>query len=292
MPPEPKDPRVTVTPSATTVGPSGTRFTEVRWFESLDSTNRYLLDEARHGASEGLVVVADSQTAGRGRLGRRWEAPPGDNLLVSVLLRPDLPDNARHLASAVVALAAADACAAATGVSVRIKWPNDLLVGDRKLAGVLAEADIGTGAGQAAGTPAPIVVGIGINVGWPIWTAEAHGLSSELAASATSLLRETGEVVDRYRLLDDLLRSLDPRVAELATSQGRDSQAAEFRDRCATLGSRVRVEMADGSMDGTAVDITSDGHLVVELDDGERRTIVAGDVVHVRTGGEPGTPVR
>ena len=66
MPPEPKDPRVTVTPSATTVGPSGTRFTEVRWFESLDSTNRYLLDEARHGASEGLVVVADSQTAGRG----------------------------------------------------------------------------------------------------------------------------------------------------------------------------------------------------------------------------------
>ena len=122
---------------------SGTRFRDIRCFDSIDSTNRYLLEEARKGAAEGVVAVADHQTAGRGRLGRRWEAPGGSNLLMSVLLRPPLPADQRQLASSVVALAATDAIAAVVGLEVGIKWPNDLLAPDgRKVAGVLAEADL------------------------------------------------------------------------------------------------------------------------------------------------------
>src|SRR5271168_5153562 len=135
----------------------GTRFTDVRRFGTIDSTNRYLLEEARAGAHEGVVAVADHQTAGRGRLGRRWEAAPGANLLVSVLLRPALAPQRAQLGASVVALAAAEAVWAVAGVEVGIKWPNDLLAADgRKVAGVLAEADVS--ASTTAGGPSPPIV--------------------------------------------------------------------------------------------------------------------------------------
>jgi BirA family biotin operon repressor/biotin-[acetyl-CoA-carboxylase] ligase len=255
---------------------AGTRFTDVRRFDTIDSTNRYLLDEARRGAPEGVVAVADHQEAGRGRLGRRWEAPPGANLLVSVLLRPDLPPASRHLASAVVALAAADAVDAVAGLATGLKWPNDLLGPDgRKLAGVLAEADLGAAAGPAR---PPVVVGIGINVAWP---ARLDDLPPELTTTATSLALETGHPVDRSALLDALLDALEPRVADLSTPTGRARQAADLRARCVTLGAAVRVELPDASFEGTAADVTDEGHLVVDTPDG-RRTVVAGDVVHLR----------
>jgi BirA family biotin operon repressor/biotin-[acetyl-CoA-carboxylase] ligase len=277
---------------------SGTRFTDIRRFDSIDSTNRYLLGEARLGASEGVVAVAEYQSAGRGRLGRQWQAPAGSNLLVSVLLRPDLPADHRHLASAVVALAAADGVEATCGLVVGIKWPNDLLAADgRKLAGVLAEADLtvpggtpgsagapGTGpsAGPSAGRlAAPIVVGIGLNVDSP---RSDDDLAPELAGSATSLWQEVGRSVDRSELLDALLQALEPRVADLADQAGRARQAADFRARCTTLGHPVRVELADGSFEGVATDVTGQGHLVVETD-GAARTVVSGDVVHLRTTG-------
>ena len=168
------------------------RFTDIRHFDSIDSTNRYLLDEARAGAPGGVVAVADHQSAGRGRLGRRWEAPPGSNLLMSVLLRPDLPAEQRHLASAVVALAATEAVLTTQGLELGIKWPNDLQASDgRKVAGVLAEADL-TGA-EGFELP-PVVVGIGINVNWP---ATDQDLPPELVGVATSLRQLLGRPVDR-----------------------------------------------------------------------------------------------
>jgi BirA family biotin operon repressor/biotin-[acetyl-CoA-carboxylase] ligase len=266
----------------------GSGFTDVRHFESLDSTNRYLLDEARAGAPHGVVAVADHQSAGRGRLGRRWEAPAGSNLLVSVLLRPRLPAEQRHLASAVVALAAADAVAG-LGLRLGIKWPNDLLAPDgRKLAGVLAEADLGSGAGVAPGEPgerpegeppAPIVVGIGINANWPVTDGD---LPAELVGSATSLRQQLDRPVDRARLLESLLRSLGPRVADLDAPPGRQRQADDLRAGCTTIGTAVRVALSDDrSFEGVATDVTSEGHLVVATDQGSR-TVVAGDVVHVR----------
>ena len=264
----------------------GSGFTDIRRFESLDSTNRYLLDEARAGAAHGVVAVADHQSAGRGRLGRRWEAPAGSNLLMSVLLRPRLPAGQRHLASAVVTLAAADAVAE-LGLGLGVKWPNDLLAPDgRKLAGVLAEADLGPGPaapGERAGgePPAPIVVGIGINANWPVTDRD---LPAELVGSATSLRQQLERPVDRARLLESLLRSLGPRVADLDAPPGRKRQADDLRAACTTIGTTVRVDLADGaSFEGVATDVTPEGHLVVATGD-RSRTVVAGDVIHVRPG--------
>ena len=263
-----------------------TRFTDVRRFASLDSTNRYLLDEARAGAPEGVVAVADHQTAGRGRLGRTWEAPAGSNLLLSVLLRPDLGPAQRHLAATAVALAAVDAIVASVGAGGRsvarpvvgIKWPNDLVAPDgKKLAGVLAEADL---ASATTRVPAPVVVGIGINVNWPAADAD---LPPELRGVACSLRQLVGSEVDREALLAALLDALGPRVTALATVAGRVRLADDLRAGCTTLGTIVRVDLPDTSFSGTATSVTDDGHLVVDVE-GTLRTVVAGDVVHVRPG--------
>jgi len=251
---------------------SGAGFDDVRRFATLDSTNRYLLDEARRGAPDGVVAVADHQSAGRGRLGRSWESPAGANLLISVLLRPVLPPALLHLCTAAAALAAADACDAVAGVTPSLKWPNDLLVGERKLAGVLAEVDPGAPGGPPGSSA--VVVGVGINVGWP----------GPPGAGGTSLQAAAGHPVDRDELLGAFLVALAPRRAELGTTEGRRRLATEWRDRCATLGRPVRVEVAEGFFEGIATDLDDGGHLVVRTADGTR-VVPAGDVVHLREGG-------
>jgi len=260
-----------------------TRFVDVRRFESIDSTNRYLLDEARAGAPEGVVAVADHQTAGRGRLGRTWEAPPGANLLVSVLLRPAIGSGERHLATTTVALAALDAIGVVDPSAAReisIKWPNDLVErSGRKLAGILAESDL-VSVGAAEGLPPPVVVGIGINVNWPATDAD---LPPELLGLAVSLRQIVGDPVDRDALLHAFLRSLESRVVDLDSLEGRARLAEELASRCSTIGTRVRVDLSDGSFEGTATGISPDGHLVVATGEATR-TVVAGDVVHVRPG--------
>jgi BirA family biotin operon repressor/biotin-[acetyl-CoA-carboxylase] ligase len=254
------------------------RFTDIRRFASIDSTNAYLLAQARAGAPAGVVAVAEHQTAGRGRLDRRWEAPAGSNLLLSVLLRPDLAPERRHLAGAVAALAAADAALTTAGVSLGIKWPNDLQAPDgRKVAGVLAEADL-IGPGGSRGDP--LVVGIGINVNWP---AADRELPAELVGVATSLRQLVGRPVDRAALLDAVLVALAPRVEALESSAGQAGQASEFAERCLTVGTRVRVELAGETFEGSATGLAPDGHLIVDVG-GVSRTVVAGDVVHLRPG--------
>jgi BirA family biotin operon repressor/biotin-[acetyl-CoA-carboxylase] ligase len=220
-----------------------TRFRDIRELGEVDSTNRYLLDLARGGAPEGVVVVADFQTAGRGRRGRTWEAPPGGGLLASILLRPDpgeVPPDRRWLVTAAVALAAADATHA------EVKWPNDLLLGGRKLAGVLAEADAGA-----------IVVGVGINVG-----------------SAPPGAASLGPAVDRGQLLAGLLGNLEFWCRHW-------NQVGEaYRSRCATVGRSVRVELAGATVVGRAVAVEPDGRLRVIA--GEEALILSvGDVIHV-----------
>ncbi|HEV7524164.1 MAG TPA: biotin--[acetyl-CoA-carboxylase] ligase [Acidimicrobiia bacterium] len=230
---------------------AGTRFRDVRWFEVVDSTNRYLLQCASEGAPEGVVAVADEQTAGRGRLGRTWVAPAGSALLVSVLLRPALPVERTHLVTLAAGLAALDAIDrldAGSTARPGLKWPNDVVVDDRKLAGVLAEAD-GVGA---------VVVGMGCNV-------RPDALPPDLVDIATAV------PVDREQLLVAWLRAYDARLSAL------DGVVADAIAQSATLGRRVRVELARETFEGTATALTDEGFLVVD-----GRVVSAGDVVHLR----------
>ena len=235
-----------------------TDFTEVRWLSEVDSTNRYLIDEARAGAAAGLVVVADHQTAGRGRMGRTWVAPPGASLLVSVLLRPTIAVDRRHALVMVAGLAMAEAVEETTGVVAGLKWPNDLLVGDRKLGGILAEAS-----GDA------LVVGIGVNVEWV-------DVPTELTQIATACNLEGGRPVARRDLLDAFLGRYSLRLSDLEAAR------AAYEDRLVTVGRRVRVEQTDGVIIGIATGVDEAGRLLLDRDDGLVEPIAVGDVVHLR----------
>jgi BirA family biotin operon repressor/biotin-[acetyl-CoA-carboxylase] ligase len=209
--------------------------------------------------------VADHQSAGRGRLDRRWEAPPGASLLTSILFRPTFDPAELHFCTTAVALAAAEACREVAGVGPVLKWPNDLLVAEAKLAGVLAEADF-------SGQSWAVVVGIGINVAWP-------GPESVLGTCLNDL---AAEPVDRRALLGALLNALTPRKDLLDSPDGRLELLAELRQRCATLGQRIRVELAAEAISGVASEIDDAGHLIVQTPAGPR-TVTAGDVVHLRS---------
>jgi BirA family biotin operon repressor/biotin-[acetyl-CoA-carboxylase] ligase len=246
----------------------GTRFTDVRVLATVDSTNRLLLDEAPGGAPEGRVVVADHQTAGRGRRERSWSAPPGSALLASVLLRPRLPVEHRHLVVVAAGLAAVESVASTVGVRPGLKWPNDVLAGDpeRKLAGILAEV----GAGDA------VVLGMGLNLrGAAVDPAVRH-----LAVAADEL---GGRAPTRDELLVAWLTRLEAGLSLLEVLDGPAELLRRYRDACVTIGRPVRVEIAGAApLVGTAVGVTDDGRLVVEDDQGRATAVTAGDVVHVR----------
>lgn len=239
------------------------RLGPVRHLAEIDSTNCYALDAARAGEPAGLVVVADHQSAGRGRLGRTWEAPAGASLLMSVLLRPTIRLEAMHLLTMAAGLAMADAVEAVAGFAPTIKWPNDLLVGDRKLAGMLTEAEV------TDGTVTAVVVGIGVNVQWT-------DFPPEIAETATACNLVAGRTVSRDDLLVAFIEGYDARLADL------DAVPEDYRARLGTLGQRVRIELADGAFEGLAVGVADDGSLEVRLDDGATRIVTAGDVVHLR----------
>jgi BirA family biotin operon repressor/biotin-[acetyl-CoA-carboxylase] ligase len=239
--------------SSANAGPPPSWAPVVRRVTEVGSTNAELLAAARDGAPEGLVLVAERQIAGRGRRGRRWDAPPGSSLLVSVLLRPRLP----ALVPLVGGLAAVEACDRVTGLRPALKWPNDVVVGEAKLGGLLAEA-----AGPA------VVVGLGLNVSW----------EAPLPSGALVLLTLTGRRIDRTALLDAFLSALGELRLRPASHL-----LPRYREACVTLGRDVRVETATGpAVEGRAVDVDTGGALVVESADGSRRTFLTGDVVHLR----------
>jgi len=245
------------------LGPS-TRFTTVEVLPSVDSTNRLVAARAAAGEPEGLVVAAELQTAGRGRLDRSWEAEAGAALLVSVLLRPaDLPVSRWFLLGAAAGVAARQACHQVGGFTPDLKWPNDLLVGERKLAGILAEAT-----GQAA------VVGMGLNV----HAAPPGAAWADEAA---------GQRIDRNELLAAWLDRLDHHLGRW------DDLLAAYRQACSTIGREVTVEQGDGRgrLVGRAEGVDQDGRLVVRDATGARTAVSSGDVIHLRTAaGKDGEP--
>jgi BirA family transcriptional regulator, biotin operon repressor / biotin---[acetyl-CoA-carboxylase] ligase len=241
---------------------------------SLPSTMARAAELAAGGAAEGATVLADRQTKGRGRLGRGWVAPPGSSLLLSVVLRPPLPREAVWLtvAAAGVALAAAvEAVAAGPGPLVGLKWPNDLELGGRKAAGLLAEAHL---EGQRLSW---VVLGMGVNV-----TQRREDLPPELADRATSVALALGTPVDRAALLAAWAERFVDGYRQLAAGEPGPVLAA-YRRRLVTLGRRVRAErVGAGPVVGTAVDLTATGGLVVQTDAGARVDVLAADVHHLR----------
>lgn len=239
---------------------------QIRVVEATGSTNADLLAEAADGAAAGRVLVAEEQTAGRGRLGRRWVSPPRTSLAFSVLLRPrDLPPARRVWIPLLAGVAVAAALRSSAAVDARLKWPNDVLVRGAKLAGILAEQHRDA-----------VVVGVGINV-----TLRREDLP---VAAATSLLLENAASLDREELLGAVLRELEHWYLAEAVAGDADESGlrAEYLRRCATVGEQVRVELPGGrSLTGVAADIDTGGRLIVRTPAG-MTPVSAGDVVHVR----------
>ncbi len=244
--------------------------------DEVDSTNRILADLARAGASHGTVVVAESQTAGRGRLGRLWVSPRGVNLYASILLARAGSSDTITWIPLLAAVAVVQAITTLTGLSPKVKWPNDVLVfqngAGRKLAGILVDALNSSGTGERTA-----VVGIGINVNMP-----PEAFPEDLRSCATSLLIETGRPVDRIPLLAALLGELE-RLHDQLRDHGAAGIAAAYEALCATLGKRVRIELAgNGRVEGTAAGLAPDGALRLRTGEGKILEIRAGDVVHLR----------
>jgi len=238
-------------------------------FESLPSTNTELARLASEGAAEGLAILADEQTAGRGRLQRAWSSPKGAGLYFSLLLRPAIPQDQWPLITFVAALAVGDALREGAGVETDIKWPNDLLSGERKICGILAEA-IDTPLGRS------VILGIGINL-------TQRAFPEELADVATSVAEASGRQPDRETILAALLRALSRWYSLLHEPAGREKIVAAWTSRSSyAKGRLVQVSNGDEVWQGTTCGIEDDGALRLDTAGGEVKLIRAGDVYSVR----------
>jgi BirA family biotin operon repressor/biotin-[acetyl-CoA-carboxylase] ligase len=245
--------------------------------DETPSTNTVAMALAQSGAEDGTVVVADTQTAGRGRLGRSWFSPPGQNLYCSVLLRQTTPaerlSNWLSWIPLITAVAAARAVQEAAALQPLLKWPNDVLIRDRKLGGILCES------GGSGTSGAFVVVGIGLNVNQP-----PDAFPPDLRDLATSVAGEIGRPIDRASLLAALLAELEPRMETLRFDTSIDL-INDYAALCATLGRRVRVTLADGkTVEGRADTVAPDGSLRIAPANSPSAlvSIRAGDVVHLR----------
>ena len=235
---------------------------------TIGSTNDRARELLAEPAGEGRAVVAEEQTAGRGRRGRAWHSPPGVNLTVSVALRPRLAAGVAWQLAVAAGLAARTACA--RHAPVELKWPNDLVAADgAKLGGLLVETTLD------GDQVASAVVGIGLNVNWP-----RVEMPSDFAAGATSLADLAGHPIDRVELLGALLDELD---AEVVALEAGSSPVTRYRVACTTLGSDVAVETPTGRLTGRAVEVDEHGALVIDTASG-RVALASGDVVRLRPG--------
>ncbi|MBP6964725.1 MAG: biotin--[acetyl-CoA-carboxylase] ligase [Armatimonadetes bacterium] len=232
-------------------------------FDSVASTNDLAARMAGDGAPEGTVVAADEQSAGRGRLGRRWISPPDSGLYLSIVLRPQIPADSHWQLAFVCSLAVAEAVRAATGLAAQTKWPNDVLLNGRKVAGVLVE--------RCRAADGAVIAGIGINVNTADWPAE-------IAESATSILLESLEAASRPEIERAVLDALDARY-EALKSEGFSPILDAWRGLDCTVGREVEVRAADGVVRGVAAAVSESGSLIVRSGGGALTEISAGDVL-------------
>ncbi|HXV36530.1 MAG TPA: biotin--[acetyl-CoA-carboxylase] ligase [Myxococcota bacterium] len=242
---------------------------DIRYFESVDSTNRVALELARSGAAHGTTVVAEQQTAGRGRLGRAFFSPPGANLYTSIVLRPRIDTAAAPSWILAAAIAVAEAIEQILGESdcVEIKWPNDVLLGGLKASGILMEL------GAEAARVEFLVLGIGVNL-----NVDRGDFPDEFRARATSLASYSGRRIDRLAFARELYTDLEA-IFDLCAERGFDGVRSRFEARFRMSGKPICVVELDGSeWRATALGIDDDGALRVRRDDGRLSRVIAGDV--------------
>ena len=247
--------------------------TSIIYFDSLGSTNTEAASWAMQGSPEGLCIVADEQTAGRGRLDRRWVSPKGAGLYCSIVLRPHIAQRSLPLLTLMASLAVRDALKEVCELDTDIKWPNDVLAAERKVCGILLEV-VETTLGRA------VIVGIGINL-------SEESFPVELRETATSVESVTKAKPDRDLLLQALLKAIAARYALL---QGKGGEAATVQSWCQAStfaeGRRIRVYNGNDSLEGVTRGLEMDGTLRMETDEGEIHQVRAGDVIAVRVEGK------
>ena len=234
------------------------------WYDALPSTNSLAKDMAREGAVQGTVLLADSQSAGRGRLGRSFCSQPGQGIYMSVILRPNCPPSELMHLTCAVGVAVCNAVEDATGYRPGIKWINDLVAGSKKLGGILTELVMETGLVRSA------VVGIGINC-----SQAPEDFPPELQDIACSLSCVIGRSVDRAKLAAALICRLEEMSRQL---QDRSAIMEDYRRDCVTLGKEILVIQGDHRRPGRALSVQDDGSLMVEFLDGTISTVNAGEV--------------
>jgi BirA family transcriptional regulator, biotin operon repressor / biotin---[acetyl-CoA-carboxylase] ligase len=244
----------------------------IQRFDSIDSTNLEAMRQAKAGAEEGLCIIAREQTRGRGRLDRSWHSPKDEGLYFSIVLRPSFEISRWPLISLAAALAVYDALENASHLKVDIKWPNDICIGDRKLAGILAET-VETAKGAA------VILGIGINLTSRNLPAELNGLATSIESAATGPL-------NRDVLVDELVKAVGKRYEMASTEEGCEEI---IRDWCVhssyAYGLHVRVTLPDGALTGVTDGLERDGALRVRTPEGAIKIVRAGDVTAVRAAG-------
>jgi BirA family biotin operon repressor/biotin-[acetyl-CoA-carboxylase] ligase len=220
--------------------------------------------------SEGTVVLADFQEKGRGRLGRNWVSPPGVNLSMSVILKPEVEPKDITLITIMSAVACADALRRTTGLKISIKWPNDLIIHDRKLGGILTEIRTGRKGTLFA------VVGIGINL-----NTDLHEFPQDVRDIATSIKNETGKMFSREEIAAEILNEMD-RWYGVLKKMDRKSLLDKWKELSSTLGKQVMVSTAHETLTGLAEAIDDEGMLILRLFSGQTKRISSGDLVELR----------
>ncbi|MBI3812265.1 MAG: biotin--[acetyl-CoA-carboxylase] ligase [Nitrospirae bacterium] len=240
-------------------------------YDRIESTNTTALGLAEQGAPEGTVTLADSQTQGRGRMGRHWISPPNVNLYLSIILRPDGDPKRVGLWSLAAAVAVARTIEQTTALPARLKWPNDILVHAKKISGLLLESAI------QSGRVKHLVLGIGLNV-----NITREVLPESLRASVTSLREELGRELDRIGLLQRLLEQLELQYRFFQIEPPHKVMEA-YAALSETLGQTVTVQLPDQEWTGNVIGLTPEGALILEKPDRQSMIVHSDDVIHVRT---------
>lgn len=235
-------------------------------YETVDSTNDVAFNLAVKGASEGTLVIAEGQHRGRGRMGRGWISPKGKGIYFSLILRPQIMPNETPKLTLVTAVAIAEAVRKSTGLAALIKWPNDILIGEKKLGGILTELNAEVDRVRF------VIIGVGINV---------NIKKTQLPFRATSIKSETQDAFSRIELLQQMVREIEGYYL-LYSKSGFQPIIEKWKHLSATLGRRVKVASCKGEIEGQAQDIDLDGSLLVRRDSGFVERIVSGDVVRLR----------